>query len=88
MQVPVAEYVQIGGGNTGRIYAPIKSLFTFNIKQTCRQIIREVAAEFTGVMILIIFGTGVVSQVVLSSNTSVALTPKGVSLPSFSLRCS
>jgi len=42
-----------------------------------RQIIREVAAEFTGVMILIIFGTGVVSQVVLSSDTSVAPTAKG-----------
>ncbi|KAJ3978615.1 putative aquaporin 4 [Lentinula detonsa] len=42
-----------------------------------RQIIREIAAEFTGVMILIIFGTGVVSQVVLSSNPAVAPTPKG-----------
>ncbi|KIK61295.1 hypothetical protein GYMLUDRAFT_579220 [Collybiopsis luxurians FD-317 M1] len=42
-----------------------------------RQIIREVAAEFTGVMILIIFGTGVVNQVVLSSNPAIAPTPKG-----------
>jgi len=42
-----------------------------------RQLIREVAAEFTGVMMLIVFGTGVVSQVTLSSDTSVAPTPKG-----------
>ncbi|PFH53456.1 hypothetical protein AMATHDRAFT_73290 [Amanita thiersii Skay4041] len=42
-----------------------------------RQIIREAAAEFLGVMILIIFGDGVVCQVVLSSNPNVAPTPKG-----------
>jgi len=42
-----------------------------------RQIIREAAAEFTGVMILIIFGTGVVCQVVLSSITAVAPSQKG-----------
>ncbi|KAJ3767314.1 putative aquaporin 4 [Lentinula raphanica] len=42
-----------------------------------RQTIREIAAEFTGVMILIIFGTGVVCQVILSSNPGVAPTPKG-----------
>ncbi|KAJ3731506.1 aquaporin-like protein [Lentinula guzmanii] len=41
----------------------------------CKQSL--IAAEFTGVMILIIFGTGVVSQVVLSSNPAVAPTPKG-----------
>jgi len=42
-----------------------------------RQIIREAAAEFTGVMILIIFGTGVDCQVVLSSVTAVAPSQKG-----------
>jgi len=42
-----------------------------------RQIIREAAAEFAGVMILIIFGTGVVCQVVLSSITAVAPSQKG-----------
>ncbi|KAJ7481632.1 putative aquaporin 4 [Mycena latifolia] len=42
-----------------------------------RQLIREAAAEFTGVMILIIFGTGVVCQVVLSSITAVAPSQKG-----------
>jgi aquaglyceroporin related protein len=41
--------------------------------------LREAAAEFTGVMILTIFGTGVVCQVVLSSNPAVAPSPKGVS---------
>ncbi|KAJ6610467.1 aquaporin-like protein [Mycena sp. CBHHK59/15] len=42
-----------------------------------RQTIREAAAEFTGVMILIIFGTGVDCQVVLSSVTAVASSQKG-----------
>ncbi|RPD62715.1 aquaporin [Lentinus tigrinus ALCF2SS1-7] len=42
-----------------------------------REIIREPAAEFFGVMILIIFGAGVDCQVVLSANTSVASSPKG-----------
>lgn len=41
--------------------------------------IREPAAEFLGVMILIIFGTGVVCQVTLSGNTDVAPSQKGVS---------
>ena len=43
------------------------------------ELIREPAAEFFGVMILIIFGAGVDCQVVLSANTNVASTPKGVS---------
>lgn len=43
-----------------------------------RQMIREPAAEFTGVMLLVIFGTGVDCQVVLSSSTAVAPSPKGV----------
>jgi len=42
-----------------------------------RQIIREAAAEFLGVMILIILGNGVVCQVVLSGNIDVASSPKG-----------
>jgi len=42
-----------------------------------RQMIREMAAEFAGVMILIIFGNGVDCQVVLSSNTAVAPSQKG-----------
>ncbi|THG97637.1 hypothetical protein EW026_g4396 [Hermanssonia centrifuga] len=42
-----------------------------------REILREPAAEFFGVMILIIFGTGVVAQVVTSANTGVAPGPKG-----------
>lgn len=42
-----------------------------------RELIREPAAEFFGVMILIIFGTGVDCQVVLSANTGVASSPKG-----------
>lgn len=40
---------------------------------------REYMAEFTGVAILIIFGTGVDCQVVLSSVTGVASSQKGVS---------
>ncbi|KAG6848276.1 hypothetical protein H0H93_001619, partial [Arthromyces matolae] len=39
--------------------------------------LREPAAEFLGVMILIIFGNGVDCQVVLSSNAAVASSPKG-----------
>ena len=37
-------------------------------------------AEFFGTMILVIFGTGVNCQVVLSSVTAVASSQKGVSL--------
>ncbi|CAE6483263.1 unnamed protein product [Rhizoctonia solani] len=42
-----------------------------------RHLIREPAAEFLGTMILIIFGTGVNCQVVLSGNTAVSASPKG-----------
>ncbi|KAL6308352.1 aquaporin [Sparassis latifolia] len=42
-----------------------------------RELLRQPAAEFFGTMILIIFGTGVDCQVVLSSNTKVAASPKG-----------
>jgi len=43
-----------------------------------RQMIREPAAEFFGVMILVIFGAGVDCQVVLSGNPGVASSQKGV----------
>lgn len=43
-----------------------------------RHYLREPAAEFLGVMILIIFGNGVDCQVVLSSVTAVAPSQKGV----------
>ncbi|KAG9096204.1 hypothetical protein FRC06_008911, partial [Ceratobasidium sp. 370] len=39
--------------------------------------LREPAAEFLGTMILIVFGTGVDCQVVLSGSTAVASSPKG-----------
>ncbi|XP_006462791.1 hypothetical protein AGABI2DRAFT_186654 [Agaricus bisporus var. bisporus H97] len=42
-----------------------------------RMIIREAAAEFLGTAILIIFGTGVDCQAVLSMNTDVAAFPRG-----------
>lgn len=42
-------------------------------------------AEFTGVAVLIIFGAGVDCQVVLSSNTGVASSQKGVCTFSFRL---
>jgi len=38
---------------------------------------REAFAEFFGTMILVLFGNGVLCQVVLSSNSNVASTPKG-----------
>jgi aquaglyceroporin related protein len=41
-------------------------------------VFREYAAEFLGVMILVIFGNGVDCQVVLSTNAGVASSPKGV----------
>jgi len=47
-----------------------------------RASIREPLAEFLGTMILIIFGCGGNCQVVLSSNTAVASSPKGVSMQS------
>lgn len=49
-------------------------------KKYNREYIREPFAEFLGVMILIIFGAGVDCQVVLSTNTGVAPSPKGVSV--------
>ncbi|KAK7447701.1 hypothetical protein VKT23_013956 [Stygiomarasmius scandens] len=42
-----------------------------------RQWLREPAAEFAGVMILVIFGAGVGCQVNLSTNSGVASSPKG-----------
>ncbi|KIK55578.1 hypothetical protein GYMLUDRAFT_248614 [Collybiopsis luxurians FD-317 M1] len=42
-----------------------------------RKYIREPAAEFAGVMLLVIFGCGVNCQVNLSSNTGVSASPKG-----------
>ncbi|KAH0578455.1 hypothetical protein H2248_003603 [Termitomyces sp. 'cryptogamus'] len=42
-----------------------------------KQMLRGPLAEFAGVMVLIIFGNGVNCQVVLSSNSSVAASPKG-----------
>ncbi|KAK7447748.1 hypothetical protein VKT23_014006 [Stygiomarasmius scandens] len=42
-----------------------------------RQWLREPAAEFAGVMILVLFGAGVGCQVNLSANPSVASSPKG-----------
>ncbi|KAF7292860.1 putative aquaporin 4 [Mycena indigotica] len=42
-----------------------------------RQIIREAAAEFTGVAILVIFGTGATCQVVLSTLPAVASSQRG-----------
>lgn len=45
--------------------------------------IKEPAAEFFGVMILIIFGNGVDCQTVLSKNTAVAASPMGVSVMLF-----
>ncbi|KAI0712513.1 aquaporin [Earliella scabrosa] len=42
-----------------------------------REVIKEPAAEFFGVMILIIFGAGVDCQTVLSTNTAVAASPMG-----------
>lgn len=42
-----------------------------------KQMLREPAAEFLGVALLIIFGAGVECQVNLSANPAVAATPKG-----------
>jgi len=42
-----------------------------------RAVIREPVAEFLGVCILVIFGTGVDCQVVLSTNPRVSASPKG-----------
>ncbi|THU82913.1 aquaporin [Dendrothele bispora CBS 962.96] len=42
-----------------------------------RQIVREYVAEFTGVMIVVIFGDGVVCQRVLSTYAGVSPTPYG-----------
>lgn len=44
-----------------------------------REVIREASAEFLGVAILTGLGIGVNCQVVLSSNSQVASSPKGVS---------
>ena len=47
-----------------------------------RACIREPFAEFLGTMILIIFGCGGNCQAVLSTNTAVAPSPRGVSIQS------
>lgn len=56
----------------------VVSCLTLLITQFSSQMLREAAAEFTGVMILTIFGNGAVCQTVLSSNPAVTPTPKGV----------
>ena len=57
-----------------------------------RLMIREAAAEFTGVALIIIFGNGVDCQAILSMNDGVAAFPRGVSevikFVSASLKCS
>jgi len=42
-----------------------------------RQIMREPMAEFAGVAVFLVIGTGVDCQVVLSSNSAIASSPKG-----------
>jgi len=49
-----------------------------NMWSKCRMGIREYAAEFIGVMILLIFGDGVICQVGLSTDVDVASSPRGV----------
>ncbi|KAF5339654.1 hypothetical protein D9758_015590 [Tetrapyrgos nigripes] len=56
-----------------RAYPPVPESRIWRI----RQWLREPAAEFAGVMILVIFGAGVGCQVNLSTNTGVASSPKG-----------
>ena len=61
-------------------YVPLCWKPTYSLIHTIHsEYIREPAAEFFGVMVLIIFGTGVDCQVVLSGNSAVASSPKGVS---------
>lgn len=43
--------------------------------------IREVMAEFVGVALLVVFGAGAACQVVLSTNTGVSPSERGVSTP-------
>ena len=43
-----------------------------------RQTIREPMAEFAGVAIFVLFGTGVNCSVALSKNQDIASSPKGV----------
>jgi len=63
-----------------RIFRSVGTRFTLlTAPRFYSQILREAAAEFAGVMILVIFGNGVVCQVVLSGNPAVVATPKGVS---------
>ncbi|KAM5541375.1 hypothetical protein V8D89_004929, partial [Ganoderma adspersum] len=56
----------------------------FNVNRSrwsrIREYVREPAAEFLGVMILVIFGNGAACQTTLSSNTSVASAPAGDAL--------
>jgi hypothetical protein len=51
----------------------------------CSHYFSEAAAEFMGVMVLIIFGNGAICQVVLSGNTSVTTLPHGVRSPTSEL---
>ena len=47
-----------------------------------RKLMRELAAEFLGVMILVMFGNGASCQTQLSRNTGVASVAYGVSISS------
>ncbi|KAI0269804.1 aquaporin [Gloeopeniophorella convolvens] len=66
-------------GESAEVFAARHDYFTRypNNWSKIREKFREPAAEMLGTMILILFGAGVDCQVVLSSNTSVAATPKG-----------
>lgn len=71
--------IQTVGPGSGTLYPVVSAMFCL-LTSSSSEYLREPVAEFFGVMILIIFGNGVDCQVVLSGNTGVASSAKGVSL--------
>ncbi|KAL0960971.1 hypothetical protein HGRIS_005968 [Hohenbuehelia grisea] len=69
--------MDIDGGHIEHAYEEEPAPMYPNRWARFREHIREPMAEFLGVAILIIFGTGVVCQVVLGGNTGVASSEKG-----------
>ena len=74
----ITRSIRTGGPESGMLFPPSSPRdVTYPLLPS--EYIKEPAAEFFGVMILIIFGNGVDCQTVLSKNTAVASAPLGVS---------
>ena len=58
----------------------LRALSAGSVNAISSQMLRQAAAEFAGVMFIVIFGCGAISQVNLSTDTLVSPSPRGVSI--------